>query len=214
MPMPVPALRTAEDYFRQAVQARTGEYRGLALKALVQTLAFLRLLGEDVTGDEIGKLAREAALLLTHSQEDAQRYVRQFIPEDGRSLADLPVPTGPAAGQSDPLTALTTAAVDAAGRDPAAATALVAQRRELLEGRPDQDMTTQLLLELRVAIKNALLPAGRKRESWPWIAAEQQALRQRITAGGIRPACAARCCSASPSTPRGPVSGRSKGCSA
>ena len=43
-------------------------------------------------------------------------------------------------------------------------------------------MTSQLLLELRVGIVNALIPAGRKRESWPGTPAEQQALRQRITA--------------------------------
>ena len=189
MPMPVPALRTAEDYLRQAVEVRTGEYRGLALKALVQSLVFLRPLGENVTGDEIGQLAMQAALLLPDSQEDAQRYVRQFIPEDARAgLKDLPVPAGPSAGQADPLSALTTAAGDAAGRDPAAASALVAQRREVLAGLADPDMTTQLLLELRVGIMNTLIPAGRKRESWPRIAAAQRELRQRITAGEDPPA--------------------------
>ena len=189
MPMPVPALCTAEDYLRQAIEARTGEYRGLALKALVQSLVFLRLLGENVTGDEIGQLAMQAALLLPDSQEDAQRYVRQFIPEEARAgLKDLPVPAGPAAGQADPLSALTTAAVGAAGRDPAASYALVARRREVLAGLVVPDMTTQLLLELRVAIMNTLIPAGRERERWPWIAAAQRELRQRIAAGEDPPA--------------------------
>ena len=188
MPMPVPALRTAEDYFKQAVKVRTGEYKGLALKAEVQTLAFLRLLGEDVTSEQIAKLAKEAALLLPDSREDAHRYVRRLIPEDEKAdLRVLPVPSGPSAGQADPLSALTTAAVDAAGHDPATAVALVAQRRELLAARADRDMTTQLLLELRVGIMNALIPAGRKRESWPGTPAEQQALRQRITAAADPP---------------------------
>jgi len=188
MPMPVPALRTAEDYFKQAVQVRTGEYKGLALKAEVQTLVFLRLLGGGVTREQIAKLAKEAALLLPDSREDAQRYVRQLIPEDEKAdLKVLPVPSGPSAGQTDRLSALTTAAVDAAGHDPATAVALVAQRRELLAARADRDMSTQLLLELRVGIMNALIPAGRKRESWPGTPAEQQALRQRITAAADPP---------------------------
>ena len=34
---------------------------------------------------------------------------------------------------------------------------------------------------------NALIPAGRKRESWPGTPAEQQALRQRITAAADPP---------------------------
>lgn len=61
MPMPIPALRTAEQYLRQAVEARIGEYRSLALKALVQSLAFLRRLGENVTREEIGELAMPPA---------------------------------------------------------------------------------------------------------------------------------------------------------
>jgi hypothetical protein len=183
MPMPVPALRTAEGYLRQAVEARTGEPRGLALKALVQCLVFLAGLGEDVTVDEIGELAMEAAHLLSDSQEDAQRYIRQYIPKEVRAgLKDLPVPVGPSAGQADPLSALMSAAGDAAGCDPAAAHALVAQRREVLAGLADPDMTTQLLLELRVGIANTLIPAGRVRETWPRVAAEQRALRQQITA--------------------------------
>jgi hypothetical protein len=189
MPMPLAALRTAEDYLRQAVEARTGESRGLALKALVQCLVFLGGLSEDVNVNEIGELAMQAALLLPDSQEDAQRYVRQFIPEDARAgLKDLPVPAGPSAGQANPLSALMSAAGDAAGRDPAAASALVAQRREVLAGLADSDMTTQLLLELRVGVANTLMPAGRKRESWPPIATAQRALRQRITASEDPPA--------------------------
>ncbi len=189
MPMPVPALRTAEGYLRQAVEARVGEYRGLALKALVQSLAFLRLFGEDVSRDQIGELAMEAALLLPDSQEDAQRYVRQFIPEETRAgLMELAVPTGPSAGQADPLSALMTAAADAAGRDPAVAAALVARRRDLLAGRADPDMTTQLLLELRIGIMNTLIPAGRKQENWPGIAADQRTCRQRITDSADPPA--------------------------
>jgi hypothetical protein len=184
MPMPVPALRTAEDYLRQAVEVRTGEYRGLALKALVQSLGFLRLLGDNVTSDEIGELAMQAALLLPDSREDAQRYVRQFIPEDARAgLKDLPIPAGPSVGQANPLSALMTAARDAAGRDPAAACALVAQRREVLAGLTDPDMTTQLLLELRVGIMNSLIPADREPERWPRRAAAQRKLRQQITVG-------------------------------
>lgn len=189
MPMPVPALRTAEGYLRQAIEARVGESRGLALKALVQCLVFLAGLGENVTRDEIGELAMQAALLLTDSQEDAQRYVRQFVPEDAQAgLPELPIPVGPSAGQADPLSALMTAAVGAAGRDPGGARALVAQRREELAGTTDPDMTTQLLLELRVGIVNALIPANRKRESWPPIAAAQRKLRQQIMANEDPPA--------------------------
>jgi hypothetical protein len=189
MPMPIPALRTAEDYLRQAIEARTGEYRGLALKALVQALVFLRLLGENATGGEISELALEAARLLPDSQEDAQRYVRRYIPKGARaSLKDLPVPTGPSVGQADQLSALMTAADDAAGRDPAAAAALVAQRREALSGYADSNMTTQLLLELRVPIMNTLMSAGRQLESWPQNAAGQRELRGRITAGEEPPA--------------------------
>jgi hypothetical protein len=189
MPMPVAALRTAEDYLRQAGEVRNGEYRGLALKALVQSLAYLLFFGENVSRGEIGQLAMEAALLLPDSQEDAQRYVRRFIPESARAgLKDLPVPAGPTVGQADPLSALMNAAADAAGRDPAAATALVAQRRALLASRTDPDMATQLLHELRVGIMNTLIPAGRKEERWQRRPAAQRKLRQRITAGREPPA--------------------------
>ena len=93
------ALRTAEDYFKQAVQVRTGEYKGLALKAEVQTLAFLRMLGENVAGEQIAKLAKEAALLLPDSREDAQRYVPPVHPRGRKGRPQGPPRAVRAIGQ-------------------------------------------------------------------------------------------------------------------
>ena len=143
--MLVPALRTAEDYFGQAVQARTGQDRGLALQALVQTPGVPAPAGRGRDRRRGRREVRQGGgVLLTHSQEDSAqaRTLREFIPEDGRAcLADLLVPTGPAAGESDPLSAPYQGGRRCCWARPAAATALVAQRRELLEGRRDEDMT-------------------------------------------------------------------------
>lgn len=188
MPLPVPALRTAEGYLRQAVAARSGEYRGLALKALVQALAALRGLGEAITSGDLDAVAQEALSLLPADLEEARLYVWQFLSAEARiGLTPPRVPGGPAAGQADKSAALIAAAAAAAGHNPEAATALVAQHHELLAGRPDPDWVGHLLLELKVAIMNSLVPAQRKQEAWPADTAAQTELRVRLLAGAEPP---------------------------
>ena len=192
MPMPVPALRTAEMYLREAVEARSGENRGFALKALVNSLVVLKRLGEDITDDDLAHTALEAAKLLPADAEEPQQFIRQFLPASvAAQLAPLPDPTGSTVGQSNPETALRSAAMAAAGKDPQRAIRLVEERRERLAGRQDGMPVDQLHLELEVAILNAVRPTNRRLEHWPEHEESQRALRVQV-ANGLDPA-AVRC---------------------
>jgi hypothetical protein len=189
MPMPGPALRTAEGYLRQAVAARSGEYRGFALKALVNTLVQLRGVGEDVDEEEIVRAATEAARLLPEDAEEPQRYVRQFLPKEVlNQLPDVPSSKGSTIGQSNEAAALSSAALAAAGTDPEVANRLVEARRELLAEQQSEWSIDQLILELRVAIRNTVEPTAQKLESWPGNEQAQHALRIRLVDATESPA--------------------------
>jgi hypothetical protein len=184
MPMPVPAVRTAEAYLREAVEARSGENRGFALKALVNALILLKFLGEDISYEDLARTSFEAAVLLPDDAEEPQRFVRQFLPSDMvAQLAPLPQPTGSTIGQSNQATALGSAAMAAAGKDPETANRLLQERRELVTGRQDGMPVDQFHLELRVAILNVLRPAHRRFEHWPEHEESQRALRVQVANG-------------------------------
>src|SRR6202166_4351500 len=67
MPDPQAALRSADEYFRKAIQKREGSERGLSIKALVQTLEFRTLVGHHSDKTEIVKLCKEGLTLLSRS---------------------------------------------------------------------------------------------------------------------------------------------------
>jgi CHAT domain len=189
MPLPVEALRTAETYLRQAVVVRSGKYRGVALKALAQCLSFLRFLGENVPNAELEAVALESLSLLPEEWEEARLYVWKFLSAEAKSaLPAPPVPVGSTAGQRNESAALATAALAAAGHQAAAATELVIKRRALFSRQEDPDWGNQLLLEIRVAISNALVPARVRQEAWPEDPDAQASLRTRLAAGEEAPA--------------------------
>jgi len=59
------ALKSADEYFRKAIQKRDGSERGLSIKALVQTLEFRMLLGHRTNSSEIARLCKEGLSLLS-----------------------------------------------------------------------------------------------------------------------------------------------------
>lgn len=73
MPAPVEALRTAEQYLRQAIELRAGHDKGLTLKALVQTLEWLEVLGAPVDAAELIGLCHQALAWLAPDRDPQQR---------------------------------------------------------------------------------------------------------------------------------------------
>jgi len=73
MPELTYALAEAERYFRLALARRTGHLKGLALKALAQTLEWRQTLGETVPEQQIAQLAEESLALLDR-QRSPQIY--------------------------------------------------------------------------------------------------------------------------------------------
>lgn len=155
MPVPAEALRTVIGYLQQSVAVRTGEYRGLALKALVQALVFLQAFDRSVTAPEIERAAAEALSLLPDERADARAFVARYLPR--------PTPPGPGAADAASATS------PPAGPVAPSSTA---------------DRATALVMELDRVTSATLAAASRCAENWPSDPQAQAALRARLAGGG------------------------------
>jgi hypothetical protein len=168
MPEPVEALRLAERYLRRATEVRVGRYKGQALKARLQALAFLALFGEPVDEAEVRRVGGEALALIPEDDFEPRLLVEITLRSFGVVGGDVDVERLEydvkgylaEAGPKQTVTALLHAARLLGPTDSDRALALLAQCREILaEHRDEDDVSTLLMLEAQV-LTSAAPPLG------------------------------------------------------
>jgi hypothetical protein len=167
MPSPLEALRRADCYLEQAVQVRTGRYRGLALKARAQTMLFLRGVGAAVESSQIDALALEALSLLSEADVEARQYVFQLLSGPARASAFPNKPSEEPSGQYDKSEAHLIAAHAEVDHDPDSAIAHLSERRKILTSQEDPDWVQQLTSEICIRVEAERSHGGLSVLTWP-----------------------------------------------
>ena len=150
------ALSEAERRYRLAVETRDGHERGMALKALLQTLSLRRSSGENVDEGEFQRLGQDALALIDADVAPQLRYdVLQMlgtVPDTTtpESVAELRERLGTAAAREAALAQ----ASYLAEHNPGAALALLGDVEQLLPTAPDERSRSSSAVLVRRALVN------------------------------------------------------------
>jgi CHAT domain-containing protein/tetratricopeptide (TPR) repeat protein len=144
IPEPRDALRTAEEYLRQAIPLMEGHHRGLALKALAQAMFFSEAAGSSVNRDEIGRVVDEALELVDREKAPdifATLIHYRHVPRGGTpSASSTSITADQITGTLDPYAALTTIQATAATMPPEEALEFLGGAQDFVSAQAEESL--------------------------------------------------------------------------